>query len=162
MPEGRIGFIVDAPLEASWSLFLDASHWALCIPGCKSVTRISDTEWDGEFEVRVLHTSRTVLGRLQAVDITPSTSIRYQGKGELREGFHRYGLTLGAEMRLEALPDGKTTVRFAGQVAAKGLGGAIINKIVSSKMDEMTRGFEQNVRKILEKDHSILEKGTPP
>ncbi|MDO8689923.1 MAG: SRPBCC domain-containing protein [Dehalococcoidia bacterium] len=154
MPEGKVEFVVDAPLAASWNLFLDASQWAPCIPGCKSVTRVSESEWDGVFEVRVLHTSRTVLGRLQAVDITSCTSIRYQGKGELREGFHRYGLTLGAEMDLEPLPDGKTRVRFVGQIAAKGLGGAIINKIVSAKMDEMTRAFEQNVRRILEIDHS--------
>ncbi|MDP2726193.1 MAG: SRPBCC domain-containing protein, partial [Dehalococcoidia bacterium] len=154
MPEGKVEFVVEAPLDASWELFLNAARWALCMPGCKGVTRVSESEWDGVFEVRVLHTSRTVLGRLQAVDITPSTNIRYQGRGELREGFHRYGLTLGAEMHLEALPDGKTRVRFAGEIAAKGLGGAIINKIVSAKMDEMTRGFEYNVRQLLEGGHS--------
>ncbi len=152
MPEGKVEFTVNAPIDANWELFRDADRWALCIPGCKSVTRISESEWDGLFEIRVFHTSRTVQGRLQAVEINPSTNISYQGKGELREGFHRYGLTLRAEMRLEAVSDGKTRVTFVGDVAAKGLGGAIINKIVSSKMDEMVRGFEQNVRRILEKE----------
>lgn len=152
MPEGRVEFTVNAPIDKNWELFRNTEIWALCIPGCKGVTRISESEWDGLFEVRVLHTSRTVQGRLQMVEMTPPTNIRYQGQGELREAFHRYSLTLRAEMSLEAVSDGETRVTFVGDIAAKGLGGAIINKIVSGKMDELVRGFEQNVRQILEKE----------
>ena len=152
MPEGKVEFTVKAPIGKNWELFRDTEAWARCIPGCKGVTRVSEGEWDGLFEVRVLHASRTVQGRLQVVEMTPPTYIKYQGRGELREAFHRYGLTLRAEMSLEAVSDGQTRVAFAGDIAARGLGGAIINKIVSAKMDEMVRGFEQNVRQILEKE----------
>jgi len=152
VPEGRVEFTVSAPIDKNWELFQNAETWAMCIPGCKGVTKVSETEWDGLFEVRVLHTSRTVQGRLRAVEIKAPSHIRYDGKGELREAFHRYGLTLRADMSLEAVSGGETRVTFVGDIAAKGLGGAIINKIVSSKMDEMVHGFEQNVRRILEKE----------
>lgn len=152
MPEGKVEFILKSSLDRNWEFFRDTERWASCIPGCKGITRVSETEWDGQFDVRVLHTTRTAQGRLQLVQIDPPASIGYEGKGELREAFHRYALTLRAQMHLEAVSENETRVAFAGEVAARGLGGALINKIVSAKMDEMVRGFEQNVREKLEKE----------
>ncbi len=147
MPERSVSFNLGIPLEKGWEFFGNIERWSLCIPGFKEVKKISENEYDGIIEARVLRTSREIKGRIRIEELNPySHYIKYRGQGELKEGFARYKITLGGTLNLEALPGGEIRVTFAGTVEASGLGGVIINKIVSGQMADMMQKFEQNVK----------------
>ena len=55
MPEIYKEIIVRATLEDTWALVSDMERFSLCIPGCKKVTKISETEFDWDLETKVLH-----------------------------------------------------------------------------------------------------------
>ena len=45
---------VQAPVATVWQLVSDMERFSACIPGCKEVRRLSDTEFDWVLEARVL------------------------------------------------------------------------------------------------------------
>lgn len=152
MPEGTVSFNVEVPLKKAWELFKNLEDWALCVPGCREIEKISENEFEGVIEARVLRTSRKIRGRVQMIEVNPPTHIEYCGQGELSERFLRYKVTLKATLDLQAVSESQTKIDFAGSVHSSGLGGAIINKIASSQMKgTIIKDFEQNVRDRLER-----------
>lgn len=149
MPKIIKEIIVEAPIEAVWRLVSDMERFSACVPGCKEVHRLSDTEFDWVLEARVLRTSRKVTARTRATDMRPPHRAEFSGEGRLFEQTNHYRLTLQGATDLQALPDGRTRVRFEAQVSASGLGGAIIEKIAAGQMDELFADFESNVKQAL-------------
>lgn len=150
-PMVRQEFVVKAPLEKTWALLNDMEKFGLCIPGCKEVKKISETEADWVIEAKILRTSRKIVARTKAIDIRPPVHATIQGEGELHERFSRYKMTLIGTTDLERLSDNETKVIFAGSVTASGAGGILINKIASGQMQGLFQDFEKNFRDALEK-----------
>jgi len=144
-------FTVKAPLEKAWELLSNMESFALCIPGCKEVKKVSETEYDWVLQAKVLRTSRTIVARTRATELTPPVHAEFRGEGELKERFSRYKMTLSGTMELQPVSDDETKITFKGDVHASGLGGFIINKVASGQMQGLFRDFEQNVRAALEK-----------
>ena len=151
MPKLVEEFTTKAPLERVWELLSNMERFGLCVPGCKKVAKISETEYDWEIEARILRTSRTVVARTIATEMTPPVRATFHGEGELRERFARYKMTLSGTTELEPLSDSETKIKFAGDVHASGMGGFIINKIASGQMKNLLRDFEHNIKTELEK-----------
>lgn len=149
MPEGKVSFRLGIALEKSWNFFGNIEHWSSCIPGFKEVKKISENEYEGTIEARVLRASREIKGRIEVEDVTPCSYIKYRGQGELKEGFVRYKIGLEGALTLEPLSADETLVTFVGGVHASGLGGVIINKIASGQMTDMMQRFERNVKAAL-------------
>ena len=143
-------FIVKVPKNKAWELLSNMEEMGLCIPGCKEVKKISDTEYDWVIQAKVLHTSRTITARTRATEIIPPTHVTFLGEGELQERFVRYKMTLSGTTTLQSVSENETKVTFAGSVNASGMGGAVINKIASGQMKGLLRDFEQNIRAKLE------------
>ena len=144
-------FTVMAPLEKAWELLGNMERFGLCIPGCKEVKKISETEYDWVIQAKVLLTSRTIVAKTRVTEMKPPVHASFQGEGELHERFSRYKMTLSGTMDLESLSDGETKITFAGNIHASGAGGFIINKIASGQMQGLLQDFEQNIRVALEK-----------
>lgn len=144
-------FIVKAPLEKTWKLLSDMESFGLCIPGCKEVKKLSETEYDWVIQAKVLHTSRTIVAKTRVTEMKPPVHASFEGEAELHERFSRYKMTLSGTTDLEPLSDGETKITFAGNILASGAGGFIINKIASGQMQGLFRDFEQNVKAELEK-----------
>lgn len=151
MPEGTLDFVVKAPIAKTWQFFKSMGNWGLCIPGCKTVRKISEREYEGIIEARVLRTTREIKGIVQITDVNAPTDIKYKGEGELSERFARYKVTLEATLNLHPVSGDQTRVSFAGRVHSGGLGGVIINKIASALMGDTMKHFEQNIKNALER-----------
>jgi len=151
MPKLVEEFTVKAPLEKAWGLLSNMERFALCIPGCKEVKKISETEYDWVLEAKVLRTSRTIVAKTRATEMTPPVRAAFHGEGELRERFARYKMTLSGTTELQPVSDSETKIKFAGDIHASGMGGFIINKIASGQMEGLLRDFEQNIKAELEK-----------
>lgn len=144
-------FIVKAPLERTWELVSDMERLGSCIPGCKEVRKISETEYDWVIQAKILRTSRTIVAKTRTTEIKPPIHASFLGEGELHERFSRYKMTLSGTTDLESLSDSETKIKFAGDVHASGMGGFIINKIASGQMEGLLRDFEHNIKAELEK-----------
>lgn len=144
-------FTVRAPLERVWQLLSNMERFGLCVPGCKEVKKVSETEYDWVIEARILRTSRVVIARTIVTEMNPPVSAAFRGEGELHERFARYKMTLSGTTKLQPVADGETKIRFTGDVDASGMGGFIINKIASGQMEGLLRDFEHNIKTELEK-----------
>ena len=150
MPEISREIIVDAPLQTTWDLVSDMERFSLCIPGCKEVKVISETEFDWKLETKVLRTTRKATARTTAVKMEPPTHAEFVGEGRLFERSNHYKLTITGTTDLETMADDKTRVIFSGDVKAGGLGGAIIEKVAAGQMDSLFSEFESNIKQALE------------
>lgn len=150
-PVIRQEFVVKASLEKTWALLNDMERFGLCIPGCKEVKKISETEVDWVIEAKILRTSRTIVARTQAIEIRPPVHASFQGEGELHERFNRYKMTLTGTTDLEPLSENETKMVFAGSVSASGAAGFLINKVASGQMQGLFQDFEKNIKAALEK-----------
>jgi len=141
--------IVSAPLETTWALVSDMKRFSLCIPGCKEVKKISETEFDWVMEAKVLRTTRRVTARTRTASMNPPKHAEFTGEGRLFERSNHYKLSIAGTTDLEILDRGRTRILFAGDVTAGGVGGAIIDKVASGQMDELFTDFERNVKAAL-------------
>ena len=150
MPEISREIIVDAPLQTTWDLVSDMERFSLCIPGCKEVKVISETEFDWKLETKVLRTTRKATARTRTMKMEPPTHAEFVGEGRLFERSNHYKLTITGTTDLETVEDDKTRVIFSGDVKASGLGGAIIEKVAAGQMDSLFSEFENNIKQALE------------
>ncbi|MCY4361630.1 MAG: SRPBCC family protein [Gammaproteobacteria bacterium] len=149
MPEISKEIIVNAPLQKTWELVSDMERFSLCIPGCKEVRTVSETEFDWKLETKVLRTTRKATARTTAVKMEPPTHAEFVGEGRLFERSNHYKLTITGTTDLETLAQDRTRIVFSGDVRASGLGGAIIEKVAAGQMGGLFDEFEQNIKKAL-------------
>ena len=150
MPEISREIIVDAPLQKTWDLVSDMERFSLCIPGCKEVKTISETEFDWKLETKVLRTTRKATARTRTVKMEPPSHAEFVGEGRLFERSNHYKLTITGTTDLETLGQDKTRIIFSGVVRASGLGGAIIEKVAAGQMDGLFKEFQKNIKQALE------------
>ena len=150
MPEISKEIVVNAPLEQTWALVSDMARFSLCIPGCKEVKPISETEFDWKLETKVLRTTRKATARTRAVKMEPPTHSEFVGEGRLFERSNHYKLTITGTTDLETMAKDKTRIIFTGDVRASGLGGAIIEKVAAGQMDGLFAEFEENIKRALD------------
>ena len=149
MPEIYKEIIVRATLEDTWALVSDMERFSLCIPGCKKVTKISETEFDWDLETKVLHTTRKAKARTKAIVMRAPTHSEFVGEGRLFERSNHYKLTIKGTSDLEVISDTKTRIKYAGVINASGLGGAIVEKVAAGQMDSLFQEFEANIKQTL-------------
>ena len=149
MPEIVKQMLVRAPLDNTWALVSDMERFSLCIPGCNRVEKVSDTEFDWDLETKVLRTTRKAKARTRTVALDSPTHAEFVGEGRLFERSNHYKLTIKGTTDLEKAGEGITRVRFAGDVKASGVGGAIIEKVAAGQMDDLFREFEKNIKQAL-------------
>lgn len=149
MPKIVKEFIVNASLDDTWALVSDMERFSLCIPGCKKVSKISETEFDWDLETKVLRTTRKVKVRTRAIVMQPPTKAEFVGEGRLFERSNYYKLTIEGTTDLALISDTKTKIKFAGVVKASGLGGAIVEKVAAGQMDGLFQEFESNIKQTL-------------
>ncbi len=149
MPEIYKEINVRATLEDTWALVSDMERFSLCIPGCKKVTKISETEFDWDLETKVLHTTRKAKARTKAIVMQAPTHSEFVGEGRLFERSNHYKLTIKGTSDLEVISDTKTRIKYAGVINASGLGGAIVEKVAAGQMDSLFQEFEANIKQTL-------------
>lgn len=142
-------FTVNASPDDTWALVSNMERFSLCIPGCKKVTKISETEFDWNLETKVMRTTRKAQATTRAVVMQPPTHAEFVGEGRLFERSNHYKLTINGTTDLEPVSANRTKVKFAGVVKASGLGGAIVEKVAAGQMDSLFQEFENNIRQTL-------------
>ncbi len=140
---------MNAPLEDSWALVSDMERFSLCIPGCREVKKVSDTEFDWVLEAKVLRTTRKAKARTKATLMQAPTRAEFVGEGRLFERSNYYKLKIAGVTDLEAVSPTQTKITFSGDVTAGGVGGSIIEKVAAGQLNGLFDEFERNLKQAL-------------
>jgi carbon monoxide dehydrogenase subunit G len=108
---------VPATPEVTWAALNDPETLKACIPGCESIERVSDSEFNVAMTARVGPVAAKFTGRIVLADRVPPASYRlsFEGQGGAA-GFAR------GEARVVLVPDGGGTrieYRASAQVGGK-------------------------------------------
>lgn len=88
-------YTIAAPREQVWQALNDPEVLKDAIPGCRSLTRLSDTEYEAEVTTRVGPVQATFKGRITLSDLDPPNGYRISGQGSGgAAGFARGGATV--------------------------------------------------------------------
>jgi carbon monoxide dehydrogenase subunit G len=95
---------VPASVEATWAALNDPETLKACIPGCESIERVSDTEFQVTMTARVGPVAAKFHGRIVLADLVAPVSYRlsFEGQGGAA-GFAR------GEARVTLAPEGTGT-----------------------------------------------------
>lgn len=98
---------IPAPREAVWKALNDADVLKGCIPGCESVEKTSDTEFNAKVRAKVGPVSAAFSGKVTLSDLDPPNGYKISGEGQGGvAGFARGG----ADVRLKPDETGTGTI----------------------------------------------------
>lgn len=134
--------IVPAPVEAVWQALNDPAALQACIPGCESLERISDDEWQATMVAKVGPVSARFSGKMRMTDSTPPTgyTLHFEGQGGAA------GFANGeARVTLAPAADNQTTLTYVAKAQVGGklaqIGSRLIDGAAAKLADEFFENF---------------------
>jgi carbon monoxide dehydrogenase subunit G len=134
--------VIAAPPEVVWRALNDPDALKECIPGCESLTRESDTQWNSVVTARVGPVSAFFKGSIELADVVPPSSytIRFKGQGGSA------GFANGeARVALAPAPGGQTTLAYTAKAQVGGrlaqIGSRLIDGAAAKLADEFFEKF---------------------
>lgn len=134
--------VVPAPVAAVWQALNDPAALKEAIPGCESLERIGDDEWQATVAARVGPVSARFNGKMRMTDIVPPTgyTLKFEGQGGAA------GFANGAaRVTLAPAPGDQTTLTYvvSAQVGGKlaQIGSRLIDGAAAKIADEFFTNF---------------------
>ena len=138
---------VDLPAskDVVWQKLNDPEVLKACIPGCQSLDKTSDTEFQAVAKMKVGPVSASFKGRVQLLDLDPPNGYRIQGEGEGGiAGFAKGGATISLSPSEVGT---KLTYNVEAQVGGKiaQLGSRLIDGVARKMADQFFARFAEAV-----------------
>ncbi|HEY8249356.1 MAG TPA: carbon monoxide dehydrogenase subunit G [Burkholderiales bacterium] len=135
--------LIPASQQDTWTALNDPEVLKACVPGCESITRVNDNEYQVQMTTRVGPVSAKFRGRLSLFDIKPpqSYSLAFEGQGGAA------GFAKGAA-QVKLSPEGAKT-RLAYDVKAN-VGGKLAqigSRLIDAAAKKVADEFFQNFTK---------------
>jgi carbon monoxide dehydrogenase subunit G len=134
--------VLPADQASVWARLNDAATLKAAIPGCESLEKLSDTEFQAVTKVKIGPVSARFKGKIHLSEIVAPTSYRIAGEGEGGVAGFAKG---GALVRLAAASGGGTRLSYdveahvGGKIAQ--LGGRLINSTSKKLAEEFFANF---------------------
>ena len=130
-----------APQAEVWAKLNDPEVLKACIPGCQSLDKVSDTEFQAVATNRVGPVKATFKGKVTLSDLDPPNGYRISGEGEGGvAGFAKGGATVGlAEKDGGTLLSYNVEAQIGGKLAQ--LGQRLINGAAKKTADDFFANF---------------------
>jgi hypothetical protein len=141
-------FTVAVPQDRTFAFVSDPIKLASCIPGCADLREVSPGTYTAKMTNRVgpIAISFGVTVELTRIESPSAIDAKVSGNAAGLGG----RLTATAAVRLEALDDGGTRVRYTVDLGLTGKLGGIGQPVFRAKSDELSKKFGANVRGALE------------
>ena len=94
--------IIPVPRDTVLKALNDPAVLKQCIPGCESITKLSDTSMEAKVTIKLGPVKASFKGAVTLSDLDPPNGYRIAGSGTSMMG----GASGGADVRLEAVPEG--------------------------------------------------------
>ena len=135
--------LIPLPQQETWNALNDPAVLKDCIPGCESITRVSDDEYDVVMTARVGPVSAKFKGRMKVSDADPPRSYKlgFDGQGGVA-GFAR------GEATVSLAPEGNgTKLTYAAKSTVGGklaqVGARLIDGVAKQLAGKFFEAFEK-------------------
>jgi carbon monoxide dehydrogenase subunit G len=129
-----------------WAMLNDPEVLKVCVPGCESLEKDSDTEFRAVAKVKVGPVSARFKGKITLSDIDAPNSYRIRGEGEGGVAGFAKG---GAAVRLEDADGGGTRLIYDVDAVVGGklaqLGSRLVNSVAKKNADTFFANFAKAV-----------------
>ena len=138
--------LIAAPQKAVWDALNNPEMLKTCVPGCESIDRIGDNEFQVLMVARVGPVSAKFKGKLTLSDIKPpnSYSLAFEGQGG-PAGFAKGS----ANVRLESVEGDKTRLGYDVKASVGGklaqIGSRLVDAAAKKVADDFFRTFKAKV-----------------
>ena len=138
--------LIAAPQKEVWDALNDPQMLKTCVPGCESIERTGENEFQVLMVARVGPVSAKFKGKLTLSDIKPpnSYSLAFEGQGGAA-GFAKGG----ANVRLESVVGGKTRLGYDVKASVGGklaqIGSRLVDAAAKKVADDFFRTFNAKV-----------------
>lgn len=128
-------YTFDAPREVVWRVLRDPDVLADALPGTQRLERVDENVYQGEMKVRIGPVGGTFGGRITLSDETPPERYTMTVEGEGKTGF----LKGVGNIALEDLADGRTRMRYEGEVQIGGRVASVGQRLFDSVSKSIIR-----------------------
>ncbi|WP_428028981.1 SRPBCC family protein [Ancylobacter sp.] len=137
---------IEASREAVWQALNDPEILRQCIPGCQELQQSSPTQFTARVVLKIGPVKATFSGAVTLSDLDPPHGYRIAGEGQGGVAGFAKG---GADVRLEAEPDGATRLTYSAQANVGGkiaqLGARLIDSTSRKLAGEFFTAFARVV-----------------
>jgi uncharacterized protein len=131
---------IAASTEDVWKALNDPQALRQCIPGCDSLERISENEFDGSVTAKVGPVKATFGGRVTLSDIDPPNGYTLNGKGQGTAGFAKGE----ANVRLRA-DGGGTVLSYTAKAQVGGKLAQVGSRLIDGTVRKLAGQFFANL-----------------
>lgn len=138
--------LIPASQQDTWKALNDPEVLRVCVPGCESITRINDNEYQVQMTAKVGPVSAKFRGRLSLFDIKPpkSYSLAFEGQGGaagFAKGAAQVGLTPVSAHETKLSYEVKANV--GGKLAQ--IGSRLVDAAAKKVADEFFQNFTKKM-----------------
>ena len=130
-------YVISAPREAVWEALNDPEILKQCIPGCESVHKTSDTEFEAKVTAKVGPVRAKFSGKVFLSDINPPNGYTISGEGSGGAAGFAKG---GAKVSLSDDPEG-TKLSYSVDATVGGKLAQIGSRLIDSTAKKMANDF---------------------
>jgi len=131
--------LFNGPREDVWELVRDPEVLQTCIPGTQSLTKISDSLYEGTIDLRIGPVSGTFSGKLEVSKEIPPQSCTLTVEGKGAPGFMKGT----GDVELVEQPEKKTLLKYSGDLQVGGKLASVGQRLMDSVSKSMVhQGFE--------------------
>jgi carbon monoxide dehydrogenase subunit G len=129
--------VIEAARQTVWKALNDPQILKQCIPGCESITKRSDTQFEARVIAKVGPVKAGFTGIVNLSDLNPPSSYRISGEG--KGGLAGFA-TGGADIRLEDA-DGGTKLSYDVEAQVGGKLAMLGSRLIDSTARSMATQF---------------------
>ena len=149
--------LIPASQQDTWNALNDPEILKQCVPGCESIARVNDNEYQVQMTARVGPVSAKFRGRLSLFDLKPpqSYSLAFEGQGG-PAGFAKGA----AQVRLT--PEDAEATKLSYEVKANvggklaQIGSRLVDAAAKKVADEFFQNFTRRMKSSTEEDTTVV------
>ncbi len=138
-------YTFDAPPEVVWDAIMDPKVLANILPGCESLDKISDTEYNGVLNVRVGPVQGKFTGKVLLSELNQPDSFHMDIDGQGAAGFVKGG----GNARLETM-DGKTVLTYEGKADVGGRIASVGQRLLDTSAKSIVRQGLESLDRLIQ------------
>ena len=137
-------YTIDAPREVVWQALNDPEMLKKCIPGCESLDKLSDTEFEARVTAAIGPVRAKFNTKLSLVDLDPPAGYRLVGESKAAAGFG----SGSADVRLEE-QEGGTLLKYVADFKVGGklaqVGSRLVVGATKKTADDFFGAFSREI-----------------
>lgn len=137
-------YTFEAPREVVWDAIMNPDVLQNILPGCESLERVSDTEYNGVLNLRVGPVQGKFAGKVTLTDQNKPENFHLNIDGQGAAGFVKGG----GDARLEMM-DGKTVLTYDGKADVGGRIASVGQRLLDTSAKSITRQSLESLDRLI-------------